>query len=271
MERGFGPGFDPRRLHHIANTKGGRFASIDPYRNPHQLREGERDMVDERPIDGGRWGEWVRGGTELWEVVRRSYSVFARNTTELMNILNIPSTDAMVGLQLMGDDREATAPYWEQLDQRLHNQLASAVSLIDHQRRLLSYYVADFPAVVADYSSRNDGIIGMGEAAFLRDLRNYLLHYGAAPVLQTFELGQTEISRGRYLLKLSAEQLLRWDGWKAAARGYLSSFGERDGPLLGRDVATYATAMGGLFAWLFEQRQVVMDGANVPNRLRIEV
>jgi hypothetical protein len=142
-------------------------------------------VVDERPVDGSRWGEWVRAGSERWAVVGRSYSVFARNTSELMNLLNIPNTNTAVALQLMGDDREATAPYWDELDQRLHNQLASAVSLVDHQRRLLSYYEADFPALVAEYTSRNDGIIGMNEAAFLRDLRNYLLHYGAPPIIQT--------------------------------------------------------------------------------------
>lgn len=227
-------------------------------------------MVDERPIDGSRWGEWVRAGSERWEVVGRSYSVFARNTTELMNLLNVPTTDTMVGLQLMGDDHEATAPYWEELDQRLHNQLSGAVSLVDHTGRLLDYYEADFPTMVAGFQSRNTSITEMNETAFLRKLRNYLLHYGAAPVLQTFELGQTEIRRGRYLLKLSAEQLLKWDGWKVAARSYLSSFGDRDGPVLGRDVATYATAMGELYSWLLQQRQVVMDGASVPDRFRMD-
>lgn len=69
-------------------------------------------MVDERPIDGSRWGEWVRAGRERWEVVRRSWSVFTRNTTELMNLLNAPATNPLVALQLMGDESETTAPFW---------------------------------------------------------------------------------------------------------------------------------------------------------------
>jgi hypothetical protein len=227
-------------------------------------------VVDERPIDGSRWGEWVGAGSERWDVVRRSWSIFQRNTTELMNLLNTPVNDTLFALQLMGDDHEATAPFWEELDQRLHNQLSSAVSVVEHMGRLLGYYEADFPTVVAEYESRNTSITAMNETAFLRKLRNYLLHYGAPPVVQTFELGQTDISGGRYLVKLSAEHLLKWDGWKAAARGYLSSFGERDGPVLGRDIVAYANAMSGLFTWLFEQRQVVMDGANIPDRFRMD-
>ena len=227
-------------------------------------------MVDERPIDGSRWGEWARAGSERWEVVGRSYSVFARNTAELMNLLNIPSTNTAVAMQSMGDDAEATAPYWDELDQWLHNQLASAVSLVDHQRRVLSYYEADFPALVAEYTGRNGAIIRMNEAAFLRDLRNYLLHYGVPPIIQTLHLRPVEGSGTGLLVKLSAEHLLKWSEWKAAARGYLSSFGERDGPVLGRDVATYATAMGGVFAWLFQQRQLVMSGENIPDRFRMQ-
>jgi hypothetical protein len=132
---------------------------------------------DSRPVDGTRWGKWVRAGNERWEEVRRSWSVFVRNTNELVDLLKIPATDINASLQLMSDDRDATALYWEQLDQRLHNQLASAVSLVDHTRRLLTYYETDIPALVAEYNRQNTIVTEMNETAFLRDLRNYLLHY----------------------------------------------------------------------------------------------
>lgn len=162
----------------------------------------------------------MRAGDERWELARRSCSIFQRNTTEIMNLLNLPGDDPYFALQLMRDDREVGDPFWEELDQRLHNQLSSAISLVEHARRLLRYYEADFPAVVAEYTSRNDEILRKKEAAFLRDLRNYLLHYGAPPIIQTFESGQ---AGSRYLLKLSAEHLPKWKDWKAAPRGYLLS------------------------------------------------
>jgi hypothetical protein len=92
---------------------------------------------DPRPVDGTLWGQYVRAGHERWEVVRRSWSVFVRNTQELQRLLSLPATNPAISLLLMSDDREATTPYWEELDQRLHNELASAVTLVDHARRLM--------------------------------------------------------------------------------------------------------------------------------------
>jgi hypothetical protein len=87
---------------------------------------------DSLSIDGNLWGQWVRAGSERWEVARRSWTVFTRNTTELIDLVKMPATNIALALQLMGDDRETTEAFWEELDQRLHNQLASAASLIDH-------------------------------------------------------------------------------------------------------------------------------------------
>ena len=152
--------------------------------------EGRTVDDDDRPVDGNLWGQWVRAGAERWEVVRRSWSIFVRNTTELVSILSLPTTNMVVSLQLMGDDHEATSLFWEELDQRLHNQLSSAVSLVDHTRRLLDYYEDDCPTMVTAYKDRNTLVTEMREASFLRDLRNYLLHYGVPPVLQTLQLAR---------------------------------------------------------------------------------
>ena len=226
---------------------------------------------DQRPVDGNLWGQWVRAGNDRWEVVRRSWSVFVRNTTELIDLLNIPATDIAASLQLMGDDREATGMFWEELDQRLHNQLASAVSLVDHTRRLLAYYESDIPAMVGEYRTRNAAVREMSEASFLRDLRNYLLHYGAPPVIQTLTLGPTgDMGATGHSIKLSPRRLLEWDGWKKPSHHYLSSFADRDGPVLGQDVATYANAMSALFAWLFQQHQAVHSDQHVLDRFRID-
>lgn len=224
---------------------------------------------DTRPIAGGPWGEWVGAGAERWQVVGRSFTVFSRNTTELMDLLNAPATDVALSLQLMGDDRGATDAFWEELDQRLHNQLASAVSLVDHTRRLLDHYKADVPTLAEEYVRRNAAVTEMNETAFLRDLRNYLLHYGVAPTMQSLDLGPGHGPGATgHSVKLSSASLLKWDKWSARSRVYLSSFGDRDGPVLGRDVAAFANAMKDLFAWLFQQRQTVRG--HVPDRFRMD-
>jgi len=225
-------------------------------------------VEDPRPIDGTLWGAWVRAGNDRWEVVRRSWSVFSRNTTELIDLLNVPATNIVVSLQLMGDDHDATNAFWEQLDQRLHNQIASAATLVDHVRRLLNYYTADVPALVEEYKQRNAAVTDRDETAYLRDLRNYLLHYGVPPVIQTLSLGSEGRAGAGHNITLSAERLLEWPRWSAKSRRYLGSFPERDGPILGPDVATYADAMREMFVWLFDQRAVI-HRESIPDRFRI--
>lgn len=230
---------------------------------------------DQAPLDGTRWGEWIRSGADLWGVVHRSWSIFARNTDELIRLLNVPATNFHVAFTLMGDDRDQTRPFWDELDQRLHNQVASLVSLVDHSRPLLNFYKDDAPAVLSEYGERNTVIRQMPQTAFLRDLRNYLLHVEVPPIVQTLSLQMAEGSvvgqpgATGHTIKLNAQYLLRWDNWSARSKAYLSSFGDRDGPVIGDDVAAHWAAMTTLFTWFFEQRQVIFNDPKIQNRFRV--
>lgn len=223
---------------------------------------------DPRPINMNLCGEWNRAGIERWDVVDRSWSVFLRNTVELVEFLNAPIHDpAMLQMVMTGGPIESSS-VWEELAQRLHNQLASVASLIDHTRRLTEYYKDDAPSLVAEFSSRNETIRQMEQAAFLRDLRNYLLHYGHAPLISTLTIPKAgSEANSRHAFRFSAEGLLRWAGWKAPARNYLAMFAVRDGPVIDSDVRIYGVAMQELYDWLFEQRSWVV--ALMPDRFRI--
>jgi hypothetical protein len=226
---------------------------------------------DSRPVNGNLWGQFTKAGKQHWDVVRRSWSVFVLNTTELIDLLKSPSADIGLAVQLMNPDPRVGMPFWERLDQRLHNQVASAVTLVDHTRILMEYYKDDTPDVSAEYESRKKRIMEMNEAAFLRNLRNYLLHYGAPPVVHTLTLtpGKTDTAAFGHVVKLSAARLLEWDGWSGQSRSYLSSFPDRDRPVLGQVVADYGNAMSELYTWLLDQRQAVNTHPNVLNRFRI--
>ena len=223
-------------------------------------------MTEEaRPVDGAKWGAWVHGGAERLDSLGRSWTVFARNTDELLEVLDRPNNDVAFSMVLMGDDRDAIGPFWSEVDQRLHNALASAVSLVDHTRPLLEYLGSDVPAIVSEYTERNAKIMAMNETKFLRKLRNYLLHYGSAPILQSISLNSSHHS-----LKLNAARLLEWSEWNVQMREYLSGFGDNDGPLLREDVATYARAMYEMFSWLFGQRVSIFNDPDVLERFRID-
>lgn len=226
--------------------------------------------VTEEPftVDGGRWGTWVRGGYEHWETVRRAWTIFARNTTELVNLLNEPASNPALALLLMQDGIEGATGYWDALDQRLHNQVASAASLVDHTRNLMKY-LKDAPFLVEEFQERNQRVRDMPEALFLRDLRNYLLHYGVAPRVQVIDLVPAPGSTG-YSFKLSASKLLEWKKWSNPARTYLAGFPDRDGPVLGAEVVAYANAMEALIVWLFEWRVPVNNDPRVLELFRLE-
>lgn len=220
---------------------------------------------DARPIDGSRWGEWARVGAERLDSLGRSWIVFARNTNELLDLLDRPNKDVLFSIALMGDDRDAIGLYWGEVDQRLHNELASAASLIDHARRHLEYFESDVPGIFAEYTERNLKITAMSETKFLRKLRNFLLHYGTAPILHSLDLVSGEFS-----LKLNATSLLKWPEWNVEMREYLSAFDDRNGPLLRREVEAYAIAMLDMFSWLFSQRLAILNDPNVLDRFRID-
>ncbi len=226
-------------------------------------------MSDEQfTIDGGRMGTWVRGGNEHWEIVGRAWKIFARNTSDLVNLLDAAASNPVRYLQLMQDGIEGLTEYWDELDRRLHNQVASVGSLIDHTRNLMRYF-DDVPFLVDKFNERNQRVREMPQASFLRDLRNYLVHYGAVPGVQTLDLGPLPESTG-YSFKLSAPKLLEWEKWSAPTRAYLSGFGESDGPVLRADVVAYKNAMQELFSWLFEQRVAVFNDPRVLVRFRMD-
>jgi hypothetical protein len=220
---------------------------------------------DARSIDASAWGAWARAGADRWDVLGRSWTTFARNTTELIDLLN-RAADLTLALTLMNDDRQADG-FWPELDQRLHNQLASMGTLIDHSRRLIKYYRPDAPTLAAEYEAHKASVIATDEAAFLGDLRNYLLHYSLPAVVQTLTMGA---GTARHAIKLSSPRLLEWDNWSPQAHAYLSGFGPRDGPVLGADIAAYSNAMRGFYTWLFDQRPVVRSMNNAPARFRID-
>lgn len=148
--------------------------------------------------------------------------------------------------------------FWGALDQRLHNMVSAAVSAVDQTRPLIDYYAheAEF---VAEWEKRNRVVRDSPRAQFLRRLRNYLLHYGVAPVMQTMHSISVPIPAKNWdhlEIKLSADVLLRWKDWTTGARAFLEGF-EGDGPQLSQVTQEYADDMMSLYGWLFSQYEVL--------------
>lgn len=225
------------------------------------------------PIDGNAWSTYTRSGRAHFERVQRSWVVFWRNANELVGLLHSVETNVVASLALMQDrqegteeERRARQAFWDELDQRLHNLLASAVSLVDHTRPLVDFYVYE-PVFQQEFRSRNDAVAQSPRASFLRNLRNYLLHKGVAPLMQTMRLETTAADEWDHLrIQLSGDGLLRWPKWNAKQRGFIQSFD--GGPPL-RDVCVgYAEDMRDVYVWLFQQHAVLHPPGVVPQHLR---
>lgn len=221
-------------------------------------------MVDAAvPIDPSAWGDYVRVGRNHFDRVVRSFNVFGRNAGELFRLLRAVETDFLSSMRLMespGSDDEDGAKFreqfWGQLDQRLHNMVSSAIGVVDHTRPLVTFYDHEHDFVV-EWERRSEKVAKSPHALFLRRLRNYLLHYGMAPVMQSMELGPPKslAEWDNLTIKLSARGLLRYPDWNASHREYIRSFDE--GPPLRQITQEYADDMTGLYKWLFEQFSVL--------------
>jgi hypothetical protein len=153
--------------------------------------------------------------------------------------------------------------YFAQLDQRLHNVLAAATSLVDHTRRLVAAYPET--SFAAELARRNNIVRDDPASSFLRDLRNYLLHVGVAPFRHMVRFPDSGVDAPVVSeIYLDTAGLLSWSGWKAGSKEYLAGAG--DSVRLIAAVNAYVEAMSGLYDWVFEQFEQLhgedIDAAN---------
>lgn len=225
------------------------------------------------PIDGRAYSEYTSDGRAHFDRVQRSWRVFARNAAELVALLHSVESNVVASLRLMqdsgtGDDEvdKFHQEFWDAVDQRLHNLVSSAVSLVDHTRPLVDFYEYE-PGFREEFKTRNEIVARSPRASFLRRLRNYLLHYGMAPLVRTMRLETTTAEEWDHLMvQLSGDGLLGWDGWNRTQREFISSF--EGGPPLREICRAHADDMRALYAWLFGQFQRLHVPGEVPRHLR---
>jgi hypothetical protein len=141
----------------------------------------------------GEHSGWI--AHQRWEALRRTVDLHSRNLADLEPLIGAPSNDIELAMQL-SQDIDVEAPvvreqYWAAMDQRLHNALASAITLVDHVRRLIQHYPGT--VLAAEFERRNAEIKNDNGAAFIRRLRNYIVHYAVLPL--GHEMGAGDVVR----------------------------------------------------------------------------
>ncbi|MEV5695764.1 hypothetical protein [Micromonospora globbae] len=232
-------------------------------------------MSDEaQVVDMRAWGQYVRDGRGHFDRVVRSFNTFGRNARELVMLLHSVETDPVKSLTLMTDSdgplegAEAfRTEFWAQVDQRLHNMVSAAIALVDHTRPLVKFYEQYESDFTREFAARSQAVAQSPRAVFLRRLRNYLVHCGVAPTMQTMRLGEVAAEDWDHLrIQLSAAGLLRWDGWNGPSREFIES--HDGGPALREVTQAYFDDMRKLYEWLFQQYAVLHVPGVPPKHLQ---
>src|SRR5262245_57179046 len=146
-----------------------------------------------------------------------------RNFAGVMDLMKTPEENVDLAIELFQNVRvpDARDEYFAQLDQQLHNYLASAAALVDHSRRLVDKYAgSDF---AMDYERRKNAVISQPVADFIRCLRNYMLHYQLPFVGHTVEFDETGTC---VTFELSTATLREFDNWTRQSPSYIEQAGD---------------------------------------------
>lgn len=192
-----------------------------------------------------------------WDSVARSFDIWNRNTAELQALLRHAENDDKMTGELVTNigPRDVAQEFYKALDQRLHNMIAAAISLVDHARILLNGYAGT--PFETEHKTRNDAVWGEPRTQFLRGLRNLLLHFGHAPI-RTSVVVNSEGTVTKILL--SSPDLLGEHEWTRPARAFIEA--NPDGIHLSAEVDAYAQSVAALYRWIFEQFET-LHGADI--------
>jgi hypothetical protein len=191
-----------------------------------------------------------------WRAGGRSYDIFARNFQELVGVLNAARGEDLA-VELFQNVRPPLVreQYFAEVDQRLHNFVASAQSLVEHTRNMIRRRYAEGSELRTLYEQRVRATFPNSPVAmFVQDLRDYTLHK-ELPVPGT-TVTMSAATPPTAELRLETGRLLAWKrGWSPPAKTYLEAAGEY--VVLVDAVTEYGRLVEKFYAWLDAERRRV--------------
>lgn len=194
-------------------------------------------------------------------------TVFLPNWRELDALLHAASTDVDLAFELIQNVRrpDIRAAFRAGANRALHNYLASAMTLVDHTRRLMRNRTG---TVAAEFTRRKADLLEHPEVPFMQDLRNFTLHRELPFLAHTLSMTNVNTPDQEFESEvlLSAIDLLDWDGWTARSVAFLSSDGDVE---LRPVVRKHGELVSALNIWLFNALMEDIDLTEV-NELVVE-
>ncbi len=149
------------------------------------------------------------------------------NWRELLAVLDAPNATPMLALELVQNVRKPVIrdKFRATLDQKLHNYLASAFTLVDHVRRIVE---ARNDEPVEKMLAAKPELLANPEVPFMQDLRNFTLHR-TLPVtssrVNVTAPNQADMKMESFI-ELSVPSLLEWKKWTSASKAFLADQGD---------------------------------------------
>lgn len=182
-----------------------------------------------------------------FQALQSSFRVFNNNFHELIQELE-HLKDPRQALTMYGtNQRENLENLLDQALRLLHNFLASAFSLIEHTRKIVTRLYSG-QAFRDEYQKKlEQDVINNPVHSFVKHLRNYTQHY-TLPILA---LQITLLEDFDFRIKMDVESLKQWDNW-GSSRSYLDAL--EDSCCIETVVNEYFVLIQNFYVWLTEQQ-----------------
>lgn len=180
-----------------------------------------------------------------------SIYIFDKNYQDLSRLVNYLAADPKADTLFLLRNRDRLMLAMRDVIRLIHNFVASAISLIDHTRRLYRK-LYEGTGKFDDYQSKVSSEFARDPLSqFVKCLRKYCQHYKAPNIAVTtsWNRGDERPTRTFNLLK---DDLATFDGWSATARRHLNSIDEKVN--IFEIAEEYRRKVIGFYRW-FQDRQ----------------
>lgn len=159
-----------------------------------------------------------------------SINIFNINTIELLELIshiNDPNEGVNI---LMQDNRQGSDQLHREINRKIHNFVASAMTLVEHTRNFMREFYSE-TNILKDFENQIKSELSQDTLIkFIQDLRNYMVHNGLPPTQMFMEFKNHMDGSGAGItttgVRIRTDKLLEWSRWTNSAKEYLQSIGE---------------------------------------------
>jgi hypothetical protein len=177
------------------------------------------------------------------------YRAYQKNTVEFLTHIQVPHSDFIIALQTRapGENPHIYFDFHAELLRLMLNYSAAIGTLIDHTRRTMDGLKVTDPEVYREYSSRKTEVAASGVAVFIKNLRNYMIHYSLPSIANQTSFSQND--GGFFDNLLDTKTLLEWDRWGEASKVFMQ---DKEWISLSKTIIDYNGLIDSLYRWLFD-------------------